>query len=246
MNTPTDFPILSREFRRAREIGEIESFVRRSAIRPEFARWLNSESIRGDEFFASASTAKGLSMELTLSPDRRAALKWYEVADRISSSGEPGLMDALVTRVSAAAPPAVSGEVRRFVLAQTHPSEFFGRAHELLFLEAFSDAIKKGQHDRVRDTLSEEPKWISDYVTLSALARLSGPQLVGFVAEACHRTRNPDIQRAFQMLTGVSPADLPDMVRWFRDVEPRLVINPYGLYPAPTIGPMFVLATVPK
>jgi hypothetical protein len=228
------------------------TFVRKASQNPRFAEWMNSESIRCDEFLNCARVARESSQPVLLQETRQASLRWVELVGRLIECSRGNVRGCLplVSNVSNIEEP-LKTEVRDFLLSQTKVPHFIDAAHRLLFLAFFCDAGKNAQcKDALIDRVLDEPSWILDPEILSCVALLQGPSCIGLVLEAAARTKSAksrkEIILALQGMTGKpqvqsDKAYIQDLRKWYDSHKDKLAVDTHALYPAPAPSALFTI-----
>ncbi|NOT58218.1 MAG: hypothetical protein HOP18_26745 [Deltaproteobacteria bacterium] len=242
---------LRQEYAAARAQGTLSIFVRAALANPRFKDWLNSNQIHCDELFAYGVTAQSLPLPLELDETRRAALDWLNAAADllIASEGSRDLR-AVVSNVANIHGP-FRDNVQHLLLAHTRIPYFSDAAHRILFLYFFSDAGQRSVHiDLLVARILDDPAWITNSEVLSCLAFLVGPSVIHLMLEAAAQAKDgrqqEELAQALWALTGqplVTPYQqyLQGVRQWYDMAQHTLVIDPYGLYPSPVRGPMFLV-----
>lgn len=231
----------------------LSTFVRKVSQNPRFAEWMNSDSIRCDEFLKCARVAREASQPVPLQETREASLRWMELVGRLVECSRGNVRGCLplVSNVSNIDEP-LKTEVREFLLSRTKVPHFVDAAHRSLFLAFFCDAGKHAQcKDALIDRVLDEPSWILDPEILSCVALLQGPSIIGLVLDAAARTKSAKAKKeiilALQTMTGKpqvqsDKAYLQDVRKWYDTHKDNLALNTFALYPAPVTSALFSLS----
>jgi len=231
----------------------LSSFVRKASQNPRFSEWMNSDSIRCDEFLKCARVARESSQTVPLEATREASLRWLELVGRLVDCSRGNVRGCLpfVSNVSNIEEP-LKTEVRDFLLSHTKVPHFVDAAHRFLFLAFFCEAGKHAEcKDALIDRVLDEPAWILDPEILSCVALLQGPSFVGLVLDAAARTKSAksrkEIILALQVMTGKpqvqsDKAYIQDLRKWYDSHKDKLVVDTLALYPAPVPSALFTVS----
>src|SRR5262245_42534218 len=133
MNASNRYGSIRKNYRSAqRDKQRLLAFVRKASQNPKFAEWMNSDSIRCDEFLKCARVARESSQAVALETTREASLRWMEVAGRLVECSRGNVRGCLplVSNVSHIEEP-LRTEVRDFLLSQTKVPHFVDPAHRV-------------------------------------------------------------------------------------------------------------------